>query len=450
MILFTLYIHTLLKGTKDTIIISKLGAELLSSVKLYGVMPAAMLFAILYAKLVNHFTRIQIHYFFIWFFISYFVIFAFILYPNIEYIHPDPRALIKAFPSLRYIFIMLANWSYTLFYIFSELWGNVMLALMFWQLVNQVYSVNEAKVDYPRLSFFGEVGTASSGVALMLLTYSHISSSWHDSLRYIAISIVIAGLFITASLYILSEYVVPKDILNGHSNIKERVKLSISESFKYVFTSKHIAFITLILFCYGASINLVEAVYKKQLSILYPNELDYGHFVAITQIATSVTAIVSILISSVILSKIRWWVGALITPIVMAITGIPFFMFIVFDDKFHSLSGVFGISVLYLSVLLGAAQNFLSKGIKYAFFEPTKEVLYIPLDEELKSKGKGVADVIGERLGKSFGSAMQWVMLSFSMGASLITITPYLFIIFIIVIIVWIFAIFAINKDLKH
>eukprot|EP01036_Dinobryon_divergens_P056399 gene56399-75300_t len=32
-----------------------------------------------------------------------------------------------------------------------------------------------------------------------------------------------------------------------------------------------------------------------------------------------------------------------------------------------------------LAVLVGAAQNVLSKGAKYALFDPCKEVAYIPL-----------------------------------------------------------------------
>ncbi len=92
----------------------------------------------------------------------------------------------------------------------------------------------------------------------------------------------------------------------------------------------------------------------------------------------------------------------------------------------------------------------MTKATKYAFFEPTKEMVYIPLDEELKSKGKGVADMMGERFGKASGSAIQWNMLSFIIGSNLVTIAPYLFIIFLVITSIWIFSVFSLSKEIMR
>lgn len=62
---------------------------------------------------------------------------------------------------------------------------------------------------------------------------------------------------------------------------------------------------------------------------------------------------------------------------------------------------------LSVAVTLGTLQSLLSKTAKYALFDPTTQMAYIPLDEESKIKGKAAIDVLGSRLGKSGGSLIQ-------------------------------------------
>jgi AAA family ATP:ADP antiporter len=74
---------------------------------------------------------------------------------------------------------------------------------------------------------------------------------------------------------------------------------------------------------------------------------------------------------------------------------------------------------------------------------------YIPLDPELKSKGKAAADVIGGRLGKSGGALIQFTLLSLMPGANLLSLAPSMFGIFLVIMIVWIFAVFGLAKEFK-
>ena len=103
-----------------------------------------------------------------------------------------------------------------------------------------------------------------------------------------------------------------------------------------------------------------------------------------------------------------------------------------------------GFSPVVLAVLFGQAQNIMSKSTKYSLFDPTKEMAYVPLDQESKVKGKAAIDVVGARLGKSGGALInQGLIIAFG---SLAAITPYVAGILFLIIFVWIYSAKSLGK----
>ena len=119
----------------------------------------------------------------------------------------------------------------------------------------------------------------------------------------------------------------------------------------------------------------------------------------------------------------------------IGVTGLTFFGLNIFSGTMTPIAAAVGATPLMLAVVLGAAQNILSKSSKYSLFDPCKEMAYIPLDTESKTKGKAAIDVIGNPLGKSGGALIQQVLI-FGVG-SLAAASPYLAVILAGLIMLW-------------
>ena len=458
MMLMTLFIYSIERTVKDTIVINEMGAELISAIKLYGTLPIAILIMLLYAKLSNELNKTTIFHLFNGIFISYFLVFTFIINPNISYFHFDLSGIKDSYPFLSYFITIIENWSYSLYFIFAELWGSVMLSLMFWQTANQVFKITEAKRLYPLFGLVAQLGLITSGGLLRLFSNKNIfKGGWQQSLEYINYSVLIAGILLSSLYWVLTNILVSRDIINAEI-VKKKKKSGFFKSLKHVFTSKYVGLIALLILCYGVSINIVEGVWKAQAGVVYTDKQDYARFMANLQTYTGLASMIAMFTGSYILTMISWRTAALITPIIIFITGVIFYTFSIYQVEIVEIIPFLTLAPIVIAVFIGLLQNIFGKATKYAFFDATKEIAYIPLDEALKSKGKAAADVIGGRLGKSGGALIQQFLLILALsfdpslmylepGKALISLSPILFAIFLIVMIVWLLSVGILSKE---
>ncbi|CAN0403197.1 unnamed protein product, partial [Scytosiphon promiscuus] len=114
------------------------------------------------------------------------------------------------------------------------------------------------------------------------------------------------------------------------------------------------------------------------VKLAYPEKGDYMAFMGNYSTIVGITTTMMLLLGKEVIKYLGWEVGALATPVMMAVLAIPFFGYIIFGDIQQSRKA------LMLAVWVGMVQNVLSKATKYALFDPTKEMAYIPLDKESK------------------------------------------------------------------
>lgn len=446
MIAVFLFNYTMVRIMKDALILTAegSGAGVLNFLKGYVVMPLSILFVIFYSAMSNKFSKKNLFYVTLLPFVCFFAIFALVLQPFHDLIHPTHDALVylqETYPRLKWIFPMYRYWSYTLFYVFAELWGNVAITLIFWQFANQYVSTSESKRFYPLFGALGNIGLIVAGI----LQRNQIEV---ETVCYL---VVLAGFFVAGIHFWMCKNVLNKDefLPQEQKQKKPKVKLSITESFKIVLSSKYLGFIAILVLAYGMTINMVEVTWKDQVKALYPKRANYQAFMSDFFIWTGIVSCLLGLTVKNVVRRFGWLISAMITPVVMMITSVLFYGFTIFSDSFGGLGLAVGLSPLVLAVIVGAVQNIASKGTKYSIFDPTKEMTYIPLNDDLKIKGKAAVDVVGGRMGKSLGGHIQSFLL-FLTGGSQLSIAPILMFLVTSICFWWIYAVKKLSVSYKQ
>lgn len=466
MMFCALFNYTIVRDVKDAVVVNAAGAETISFIKFWVVMPLAIIFVLLYTKASNVLSREKLFYYTISPFVIFFASFGFLLFPAKEFLLPDMdgvNAAIEAAPAFRWFIMMYAKWIYVLFYAFAELWGSVIISLLFWQFANQITRVFEAKRYYAMFGIIGNLGLILSGQTLKGLTIYGASvvgpggNPFEVSLKYIMGAFTIFGLLFMILYYWTNKNVLSDPRLFDPNEIKpkkDKPKLSLMQSLKVVISSKYLLLIFTLVMSYGICINLVEITWKKQVGVAFGSMNDYTAFMGDFSTYTGIVTIILMFVGANLLRLLGWKIAALITPVMLLITGAIFFSCVIFENAVMGIMGtITSMAPVMIAIMVGMIQNILSKATKYSLFDSTKEMSYIPLPEDLKVKGKAAVDVIGGRLGKSGGSIIQMILLM-TIAAGAVDgqniIAPYLFFFVAAIILIWIVAILALSKKFNE
>lgn len=93
-----------------------------------------------------------------------------------------------------------------------------------------------------------------------------------------------------------------------------------------IIQSRYIRLITILLICYGIAINMVEGPWKAEAAKIYKTPTEFAAFIGNYLSYTGILTIFFVLLGSNIVRMLGWFSAAVITPIMVLVTGLGFLL----------------------------------------------------------------------------------------------------------------------------
>eukprot|EP00891_Asterochloris_glomerata_P002727 jgi/Astpho2/2727/e_gw1.00050.92.1_t len=418
------FINTILDSLANSLVITAPGGGTertscrvcCSCPAVYGVLPCSLLFLVAYSWATQRLSRQILFNIIISSFLLLYSAFA-LLYPSHESLHfhmMADQALTTLPIGLAGLVGMVRNWMFTMFYCVSELWGDIVLSLLFWGLANDTTTLRDAPLLYPLFGVGANVAQTLAGRMLSVAQQAPtIAAAAADAAR---ISSGAAASPSGQELEYQPRQQQPPDSRRGQG--RRRPSMSLKQAVVFLVKSPQIRCLALMALAQGLSTNLLDIAWKTHLHMLHPSPGAYAAFMGEVAMWTGIVTGTFMFASPILFERLGWQGVASVTPRFMLWAGMPFFAGISLYALWPAHSGLGAVATLRILVLGGAMLQIFARGAKFAMYKPAEEMVYIGLDEESRTKGKAAIDVVGAQTGKSIGSVLQQVVLLLLSGGS--------------------------------
>ena len=367
---------------------------------------------------------------------------------------------------------MVRNWLFTLFYCASELWGDVVLSLLFWGLANETTSIEDAPLLYPLFGIGANVAQTLAGRCLRLISDAvGVHITYTAQLQgTIGVCVVLGFAIVALHAFISRTFPknpkgstakkvaarkeedarresaphVPLDLessvyglnyceatpgtlhaaapaptqleVEAAAKKKRQASMTLGDAWAFLRRSPQIRCLAVMAVAQGITTRLLEVSWKHYLHQLHSTPAAYAAFLGDTAMWTGIVTGTLMLTSPLLFDRIGWKGVASATPNFMIWGGIPFFVGCIAYNVFAGQAAVVSMVTLKALVIAGAIMQVFSRGAKFSLFKPAEEMVYIGLDDESRTKGKAAIDVVGAQSGKSVGSILQQALLIITGG----------------------------------
>lgn len=459
MMICIIFNYSTANSIKDALVINHIGVEAISFIKVYLILPLSILMMVIYLRLCDTMSEQKIFYTVISFFLAFYAFFTFILYPNPAIFHPSSSTidvLVKAYPHSQWFVRIGGSWIYAFFYVITYLWGVMMLSILFWQFANQITTTSEAKRFYPMFALLSSIAPLLLGVSFYYLLNEDTSILKQFIPTQVKLTPALCTLLISGVAIVYLYRWINNNVLtdprlyNGEqSNAKKKEKIvpSLIHSFKLIFTSKYLVLISMMTIGYQISTSFIGSIWKSKLMKLYPTVGGYTSYIGKLLTYQSFVIIVLMLIGTNIVRRVSWSTAAIITPLLILCIGLVLFSFIMFENTIGlQVATLLGTESLTIISVIGSVHLILGKAAKFSLLDSTKEMAFIPLNNEIKSKGRVAVYILGIIFASS-GAIIQTIIFILRPEYTYTEATPFFLIATVVISILWLYSIKKLGKE---
>ncbi|KAI5189045.1 ATP:ADP antiporter, AAA family [Nematocida sp. AWRm77] len=444
------FIYSTLRDGKDTIVLSKMLPASIPYLKTFLVLFFTILFGVFFQFLMSKgitMKKIMIYSHII--FGAYFVLYSLVIsqVAVMDKIEPykflvldlfsDEKMNFYGHEALKGFFMIFNFWTSALFYLTSEMWGSVVLSLLFFGCVNELCQLRQALRFYPLLMIGANIALVLSGVLGVAVSCAagDNTEQIYTFYRYypLVVAAMCAGNVVLYSY--LMEKIVPYPIYivdTAGPKKAGKAKVGMVEGIIAAFYNPIVLCLSISVLGYGMVTNLTEGAYNTCIAASATAKgASKGKEAmltkAIQQVIIGFATILCLLSPLKTFIQKRGWLSLGLLSPVLSMIGSLVFLFVVWVNiqmkivenetimvKIgKSIGGIISInSYKNLEKHTGMIVTSVIKILKYAAFDICKEAIGVKIPKEHRSRFKGVYDGVFGKLGKSTASGIQIVLLS--------------------------------------
>ena len=438
------FVYSILRTLKLTILLADpdLPSQAVSYLKIFGIMPAAMLFTWLAMSMQSVMGQKKTFLGMNFLFAGLFAILTLVVLPHKELY----RLNISGSNEL----IALVNsWYITLFYVAAEMWSSIMLNMLCWGVIIEITELKESKRLYALFSLAANLATYVAGWWGSSTIDSHVCyfmqtthPTWEQSLLFQMCVLWIAQFLIV----IFFQAAVSSQEIAQQNTLDKKVRLGFWQSVEIAWKNPIIRNVSLMMISFNIIYHLVDVIHNDYVrSVFSADPKAMNSYLNLVGKYLGIYAVIfSWILSGSFVRQFGLFYSLLFTPILWAVLTALDLMSTagwIAAVPFTWVNIQIPMYLLSFSLMLSVG-----RAAKFTIFDTAKEMSFLSLSLQDKRLGKASVDGLTSRLGKT-GGAWLVIMILGQVGTLAAALLP-LKIAMICAYALWFGSVFALIKVL--